>query len=64
MNKNMLSLAILAATRMAPRFANEDGELMLDFLVGEFRAHCLDLLLLHKFLLVSRRLSGSSEHDE
>tara|TARA_B110000014_G_scaffold234336_1_gene198168 strand:- start:590 stop:853 length:264 start_codon:yes stop_codon:yes gene_type:complete len=35
-NKNMLALAILAATRMAPRFANEDGELLFDFLVAEF----------------------------
>ena len=32
----MLALAILAATRMAPRFANEDGELLFDFLVAEF----------------------------
>ena len=44
MNKNMLSLAILAATRMAPRFANEDGELMFDFLVGEFPALTEDQL--------------------
>ncbi len=35
-NKNLLALAILAATRMAPRFANEDGELLFDFLVAEF----------------------------
>ena len=40
----MLSLAILAATRMAPRFANEDGELMFDFLVGEFPALTEDQL--------------------
>ena len=33
---NMLALVILAATRMAPRFANEDGELLFDFLVAEF----------------------------
>ena len=32
----MLALAILAATRMAPRFANEDGELLFDFLVAKF----------------------------
>ena len=35
-NTNMLLLAVLAATRMAPRFANEDGELLFDFLVAEF----------------------------
>ncbi len=44
MNKNMLSLAILSATRMAPRFANEDGELMFDFLVTEFPALTEDQL--------------------
>ena len=32
----MLLLAVLAATRMAPRFANEDGELIFDHLVAKF----------------------------
>ena len=32
----MLSLAIAAACRLAPRFANEDGELLFDHLVAKF----------------------------
>lgn len=32
----MLSLAIADAVRLAPTFANEDGELIFDFLVAEF----------------------------
>ena len=33
---NMLSLAIADAVRLAPRFANEDGELLFDHLVAKF----------------------------
>ena len=33
---NMLSLAIADAVRLAPRFANEDGELIFDHLVAKF----------------------------
>ena len=33
---NMLSLAIADAVRFAPTFANEDGELIFDFLVAKF----------------------------
>ena len=33
---NMLSLAIADACRLAPRFANEDGELLFDHLVAKF----------------------------
>ena len=32
----MLSLAIADAVRFAPTFANEDGELIFDFLVAKF----------------------------
>ena len=32
----MLSLAIADACRLAPRFANEDGELIFDHLVASF----------------------------
>ena len=35
-NKNLLSLAIADAVRFAPTFANEDGELIFDFLVAKF----------------------------
>ena len=33
---NMLSLAIADAVRLAPTFANEDGELIFDHLVAKF----------------------------
>ena len=33
---NMLSLAIADACRLAPTFANEDGELIFDHLVAKF----------------------------
>lgn len=32
----MLTSAISTATRLAPRFANEDGELIFDFLAAKF----------------------------
>ena len=36
MKNKMLSLAIADAVRFAPTFANEDGELIFDFLVAKF----------------------------
>jgi len=58
-NKTMLTSAISTATRMAPRFANEDGELIFDFLTAKFPDLASDACDLITRTVISNATAGS-----
>ena len=55
----MLTSAISTATRLAPRFANEDGELLFDFLVAKFPDLATDAADLITRTVCSNATAGS-----